>query len=228
MGASRRILALLALASVPAMAACQLVLGLNDYTEGPADSGGGLESGAPDASDGGFDSGALPDVFSSDVAWARWRMPNPSIPTDSGANYNSSTFTQIGVYTPDGSTASYPVFTDHLLADPEAGTSLQWIFPQDLSAMTQEKADAECAARGARLPSRIELVTLIDFSRDGGRQMPGLGGDGGLKPQRYWSRSPVRPFDGTLHFWTVSFSDGNPVAAGNANDDYFVACLRGK
>lgn len=229
MGVSRRVLGLVALASVPAIAACQLVLGLDEYTNGSND-GGGLESGAPDGGDGGIDAEALPDVFSKPVTWAHWRMPNPpGLPDDSGSTYNGATFVQLGAFTPDGGDASYSVFTDRLVAEPDAGTGLQWFFPPELNAAEKDEslAEAACAVRGGRLPTRIELVTLLDFTRAGERRMPGLE-NGAVGKRRYWTSSPVRPFEGSVRFWIVSFSPGEsrPVAASDDQDTY-IACVRG-
>ena len=228
MGVSRRLVALVALASVPAMAACQLVLGLDEYTKG-TDAGGVLEAGSPDGGEGGIDAEALPDVFSKPVTWAHWRMPNPpGLGGDSGSIYNGSTFVQLGTFAPDGGDASYSVYTDRLLAEPDAGTGLQWFFPPELTApSTEGVAEAACAQRGARLPTRIELVTLLDFSTPSERRMPGLLTNA-VGKKRYWTSSPVRPFEGSVRFWTVSFNanDNKPVAPSDDQEPTFTACVR--
>ena len=185
MAISRRVLVFVAM--VPMIAACQFVLGLNDYKPGDADAGGGL-----DASN---DALVLPETFAAKVSWAQWRMPNPVFDSGVDAKYNFGTL-QSG--TVDGGT----VFFDRYLAS-DGGTGLVWFVPKEATAATEAAAEAHCGTNG-RLPSRIELVTLLDFTATGPRVMAG-GSQPAFGP--YWTSSPDRPYraDSGVLYWTVTF-----------------------
>lgn len=232
MAASKRAFVALALALiVPAVTACQLVLGLDDYTTdggavNPGDAGLESDTSATDAN-------VVPEVFAQQVDWAAWRMPNPAFDSGTDAQYNfgkvALAFTEISEA---GSDATLGVYTDTYLGE-DAGTGIYWIFTPALSGTTTViAAETLCAARGGRLPSRIELVTLLDFTSLTERRMPGTSAF--LSSARYWTSSPVRPYasDAGVRYWTVSFDPSNstPVAPyqDGTNTAAEVVCVKGK
>lgn len=227
MAVSKR-LVLAALVLVPAAAACQLVLGLDEYS---ADGGvAGIDAAVDADGSDGSDGSVLPDVFAQKAEWAKWHMPNPSFtpqkPADAGpsdANYNFATFGSIGSTSNDSGT--YGVYSFNI--DVDAGR-IGWMLdpPITTTASTFAEASALCAARGGRLPTRIELVTLVDFARQGSDHFVLGGPDGGLLPQRYWSSSLVRPYnpDNGVRYWGVSFG-GNDLVTEAAQGDRVVCVV---
>lgn len=207
---------------VPTALACNSIIGLTDFekTQCPgarcADDAGPL----PDQLvDGGPDvvTDAAPDAKGADpVSWAKWPMPNygdggpglplPSPPLNAGAG----------------------IVTDSV-------TKLVWrstLVPGDFA-----EGDAEAACEALpngpwRAPKRIELVTLLDYSRPTFVDRTVFTD---LKNFRVWTTSavrrppppPVLPPDPDPKYWVVNFETGavEPLAGSNVAK---VLCLRAK
>jgi hypothetical protein len=191
-----------------ALVACNALTGLSDYervqcTGLVCDGGADPDVFAPDGSpDGGVDArvdaeGTLP------VSWAAWPMPN----YDAG---------------PETSTpVSY---------QPTAGgvfdgvTRLAWQDPIPPGSVNVTLADARRICSGEwRLPSRIELVTLLDLSQGGAKIHPTFAGAPGA---RHWTFSEVRPVDpANRRYWSVDFGNGGLAQLGQ-NETAAVRCVR--
>jgi hypothetical protein len=202
---------------VPTALACNSIIGLTDFekTQCPgarcADDGGPL----PDQLvDGGPDvvTDAPPDAKGADpVSWAKWPMPNygeagpglplPSKPLDAGAG----------------------IVTDSV-------TKLVWrstLVPGDFAAAEVEGACVPLPNGPWRAPKRIELVTLLDYSRPTFVDRTVFTD---LKNFRVWSTSAVRPIRGApdpQQTWVVNFETGavEPLANGSVAK---VLCVRAK
>jgi len=228
-----------------ALAACDALLGLGQFKDvscgadcgaDGGDGGGGIV--APDATgdvvtiadagfeadavgpfdappgDAGIPEGGWPSPTAHEL-WAHWPMPNPdaSIGDDGGPLPNPMAY-DAG---PDGGSA---VVYDEV-------TRLTW-FPQSMQAPTYEAAWGVCgdiAVQGAgpwRVPTRIELVSLIDFTQTpttiNGAVFPLVTHD------TYWTSSAVGGGDGSAGYWTVDFSNGFVNDEGAANN---VLCVSG-
>lgn len=108
----------------------------------------------------------------------------------------------------------------------QRATGLEWQREPGASPVTWEEAAAACAGSklaggGWRLPTRIELQGLVDYSRSGpaidSAAFPGTPG------AYFWSASPAlwnhdQP-------WAVSFADGDVDAFGEGGA-YRVRCVR--
>lgn len=162
-------------------------------------SGGGGGSGTAGtgtpAGQSGSSNGAGPDGGGKAVefAWADWPMPNPST-----------------------SGLPYPANYDLTVAAGVVGdtvTKLRWQQALDANAFSWADAQTYCAGLtlaggGWRLPSRIELLSIVDFTAPNPaidiRAFPGT-------PQaKFWSASPVA--DEAASAWAVDFGFGNGLA----------------
>jgi hypothetical protein len=242
MAGSRARIAGAAVGLVIAAAGCDTLLGLGQFknvacaidcpdvstqeTSGPeasvpeasgpdvVDSGdGGDSSDASAVADAVFfpdaiDEFAPPEAASPHEVWAHWAMPNPdaSIGPDSP------------VLLPNP--MAYDASADGRVLD--MVTLLTW---ESSSFATTDYAGAwrHCDTIGMRVPTRIDLVSLIDFTTSptiNGAVFPGTTG------ANYWTSSVVWTDagpDAALQFWSVSFDDGlvAPAAA------TFVRCVAG-
>jgi len=211
MAASRRLLVGLA-AVLPLAAACQLVLGLDRYEKVD----GGQDAGPDEllTSEAGGQDVTAPDVFSAPIQWAATRMPNPRFNVGaSDANFNF-----LDAYVVLDGAVSDPIF--NRIWSPGAS-----------AAGTFEAATAYCeaqtiAGKKGRLPTRIELVSLLDFTTSAGPSaLPGVF-DGGQIP-RMWTSSPVRPYNGnSVQYWVVDF-DGKQVVPSEFGKKYAALCTQG-
>jgi len=239
MAVSRRQAAVVVLGTISlALVACDTLLGLGQYDEvactshcdaGPE--GGGVPT--PDASDAavviesgsdaeaGADADAgvvtMPDsgwpVPTAHELWAHWPMPNPDA--------------SIG---PESSTPLPHPMTYTLAADGggvtayDAVTKLSW-WRQALSATTYDEAWTACAkvspGGGWRVPTRIELVSLIDFTRTPTIDTATFLDAGGAHT---WTSSAVASDGGPSEYWDVDFSTG---LAGYGNTPSQVLCVSG-
>jgi hypothetical protein len=189
--------------AMPLVVACNDLIGLSDYKRGEC-SGGGLcsDAGWGDSGphvDGSIDAGR--DVQSVDasgtkpVRWAQFVMPNYA--QDGGPGDNVPT------YNP----------TDGGLVD--SVTSLVWREPiaqNEKGPKSYEEAQKICAGVTTggrwRLPSRIELVTLLHLEPT---TKPKKIDDAfsSTEPTSYWTTSEVRPdVQGVRKHWTVDFANG--------------------
>lgn len=202
--------------------ACQQVLGLDRYdkVDASACSGTDCNEGGIDVItvEAGGDSGfELPDGAAEATSWAAWPMPNP--PYDAGAwdrdayplNFENA-----------GKTDAGPIV--------DKVTNLVWQSDGGSQAgfQTFEEAKAYCdgvteAGLKWRLPTRIELVTLLDNTADAGSYVePPFA----LKAGPYWTSSLVRPIKQIPpQFWDVDFSTAlvTPLAGSAAAH---VECVR--
>ena len=199
---TRRLLwALACSAAIPLVVACNGIIGLSDYTRGEC-SGGGvcgdggltdtlLGDGSPDVKiDAKTDaSGTLP------VSWAAWPMPN----YDAGTPIDNS---PMG-YDPIANQG----FEDRI-------TGLVWRHPMPTSELVSYQKALEICSGEWRLPSRIELVTLLDLGQSGAKIDPVFKVDAGTVQGAYWTFSEVRSVfrefgsDGERKHWVVDFGTG--------------------
>jgi hypothetical protein len=102
--------------------------------------------------------------------------------------------------------------------------------PAEAGAQTFEGAVKLCASikDGGpwRLPSRIELVTLLDLGQSGVRIDPLFSG---THQGVYWTSSEVRPFVGpNREYWAVDFSGGGVLAKrAETGGSAAVRCVKG-
>jgi hypothetical protein len=208
-------LAFAALAAVaPVVVACNSLIGLNDFEKGQCSAAMCTDDGAfPDVIiDGGFDvvqGDAQVDAKGADpVSWAKWPMPNYG---DSGPR-------------PPSLTLSGDFVTDNI-------TQLTWkatIVPGDYNATTAVSACLGLPGGPWRVPKRIELVTLLDYSHatpfvDGSKFKD-------LLNYKVWTSSPVRPADPAnpqQPYWIVNFDTG-AVESQRGDLSGKVLCVRAK
>jgi hypothetical protein len=198
--------------------ACNGILGISDYKRGEC-SGGGV------CTDGGFADGPVEDASTDDrpdvrladasgtkpVSWAQFVMPNYA--QDGGPGENIPTYAAT-----DGG------FVDSV-------SNLVWsepIAPADKGLKSYERAQTICASLGGgkwRLPSRIELVTLLDLSRSGVRVDPTFSSTEALQ---YWTSSEVRVVGGagSGEQWTVDFGAGGVGKQNAATGTGAVRCIK--
>jgi hypothetical protein len=219
-------------AAVFALAACDVLLGLGNYSDGDAmpdaheaqaeagmdgtadvyeasvdahaDADADAEAGVQ-ANDGGIDGPTLVQ------RWAQWPMPNPdaSIGGDSSVLL-PNTMWYDAAFAWDAADAGLTV-TDEV-------TQLVWQRDGSHPAATLADAQRYCAENGWRLPTRIELVSIIDFT-----QIPTIDGTAfpNTPKQAYWTSSIHPP---TGESWSVDFSDGT---VSHGASPIFVRCVSG-
>ncbi len=229
MAPSRRrlLFALGACATTSLLAACAGIIGLDEFHKGECPGAvceGGTDRFVPpppppppgDGGDGGGDAGP----GTPPVSWAQWPMPN----YDAGADVeNVPTYTVSG----DGLTATDSV------------TGLTWLLPATGASpnVTLAQADAFCKSQtaekgGWRLPTRIELVSLLEYGSTTGTLVaqPFAASTGS---ERHWTSSPERldKFGnvapaGMRRYWTVDFSSGD-VGLFGETQSIAVKCVKG-
>ncbi|HEV3190236.1 MAG TPA: DUF1566 domain-containing protein [Polyangiaceae bacterium] len=139
--------------------------------------------------------------------FANWPMPDPSTAgTDRSPTYD---------------TTSTDVVVDRL-------TQLTWQRNLEPKSYLWSDADAycRCLAVGGhddwRLPTRIELVSIVDFTKPSpaidSNAFPGTPGD------YFWTSSPL--IGNSSAFWYVYFFDGNTHST-DASSSYRVRCVSG-
>ena len=231
----RRPRAALAIASslgVVVLAACNGILGIDGFREsedgGSADSGGSDVIVGGDATvdgGGGVDGDATTGVDviqivlpegSAPATWARWKMPDR--------------------VTGSPNTPSYTLDNDGGVIDNVTG--LLWM-QGDITAASPTFADAKAACDKVpngpwRVPTRIELVSLLDHVTDAGAapQAPAIDSNYfKASKSQYWTASPVLPAPGVplatpVPFWLVDFTDGSLTTTSD-HDTQFVRCVKG-
>ncbi|MDP9151360.1 MAG: DUF1566 domain-containing protein [Myxococcota bacterium] len=156
--------------------------------------------------DASLDSGAPPPP----QVWAQWPMPNP----DATVGPDSSR--------PLPNQMAYDASVDGDVFDTVTG--LHWQV-DDQPAQDHASAVAVCAAMGPgwRVPARIELASLIDFTSTGGLTID-QASFAKTQGTSYWTSSAV-PRDGApTQWWTVSFATGLVDDSVSAQR---VRCVRG-
>ena len=169
----------------------------------------------PTADGGGFFPGGRPDALPpterpqcSDLAWACWPMPNPAA---------------AGLPNP----ARYDTRAADVVIDEV--TTLMWkkvAFEGMSDWATAKQLCADLVIRGFdgwRLPTRVELVSLVDFARTSpaidGDAFPGTAGN-------FWTSSPA-PGSGTpARAWQVSFAGGGATTIASETFMGGVRCVR--
>jgi hypothetical protein len=226
-----------------AAAGCDVLLGLGQFKDVPcafdcpeasveasvpdaSDSGVSGDSGdASDASDGdasdsadAFDGTLVPDALDEVVppepasphqTWAHWPMPNP----DAAIAPDSSTLLP--------NQMAYDAGADGSVFDTVTG--LTWAVGSQM-ASDYVGAYGYCQNIGMRLPTRIELVSLIDFTKT-----PAIDNSTfpGTQPSPYWTSSVVWADggpDAAVQYWSVSFNDGTVAPLTQA---MYVRCVVG-
>jgi hypothetical protein len=202
---------------LPFGVACNSLIGLSDFEKGQCagarcpDEGGLVDQLVVD---GGTDApvDAPPDVKGADpVSWAKWRMPNYG---DSGPGLPP--------------TAAPLVAAGGIVSDPTTGL----VWRSSPLPNSQKANDAEAACRKVtvdgpwRAPKRIELVTLLDYSKSKPFVDTTAFTDLGL--DTVVTTSEVRPFvptDPARQYWVVDFGAGTvePLPVGVAAK---VLCVR--
>jgi hypothetical protein len=139
--------------------------------------------------------------------WAEWPMPNPAS-------------------TSLGTPSSYSLATPGIVNDDVTG--LEWEQMPDVQARTWKEASAYCkglalASGGFRLPSRIELISLIDYTQ--GKVAIDAVAFPSAPQAEYWTASP---FAGVLSsVWTVNFAFGTGfVFSSDIQQVHLVRCVR--
>jgi hypothetical protein len=218
-GRRRLVLAATLALAAPVTIACNSLIGLSDFEKGQCagarcpDEGGLFDQ---LVNEGGTDAprDTGPDALGADpVSWAQWPMPN----------YN------------DGG-AGEPPSAPPLAAGGDGGlvidtiTNITWRSTLVPGTFKATAADPECrkiAVGGPwRAPKRIELVTLLDYSRsapfvDTSRFLD-------LSLDTVWSTSEVRPFaPDNPSYWVVNFGTGKVLPL-TANTPARVLCVLAK
>jgi hypothetical protein len=185
--------------ALPALVACNSIIGLSDFEKGQCagarctDDGGLPDQVVEGGTDGSRD--AAPDVRGADpVSWAQWVMPNYG-PNDAGLPISSPPLVANG----DGTV------TDTV-------TMLVWRSTLAPSDPTAGQVQGVCAAlpNGPwRAPKRIELVSLLDYSQ----KSPFIDRTKftDINNFRVWTTSEVRPFvvgKPDQAYWVVNFETG--------------------
>ncbi|MEH1123170.1 Lcl C-terminal domain-containing protein [Micromonospora sp. CPCC 206061] len=140
-------------------------------------------------------------------AWASWPMPNPK-----GTGLpNAASYTDLG----DGSVR------DNV-------TCLVWQKAYSAEKLTWSSAKSYCAGlsigdSGWRLPSRIELTSIMDFTRSG----PAIDTTAfkGLA-NFFWTGSPWAVAHDPPYAWVMNFYEGLASNAGNTTATYHARCVR--
>ena len=216
MARSRVVFAGLFAAGVVALA-CNTLTGLDGLraVDGTDASAFVPEAGSVDAADAAdaadvveasplsFDAEASVPIPPLTRRWARWPMPNP--PDGGGANPTVWSVDDSGIAT-----------------DPT--TPLRWqlrpiTVPLDGGAAFAQASCQSLPDAGTWLvPTRIELASLIDFTRVDAAIAPAFGAIPTDQP--YWTSSPVYNVPGA--YWSVDFSTGAVSAHGTPG---YVLCV---
>lgn len=244
MAPSRVVLALAAALAVSALA-CDALLGLGAYQEvdgdSGAESGAGSLDGSEDASDTSIttnpdasDASVASDADASDALpnfdgsvdglpltelWAQWTMPNPdasSAPTLDG----SPTLPNPMEYDAGADGGSSTVL--------DLRTGLTWTRDESPAALsTFDQAVGYCAnlpGSGWHVPTRIQLVSLIDFTQPPGSPTIDPNTFPSTQAQFHWTESQV-PVDASAPvYWVVDFGTGLVTHRGAGS--YYVRCVK--
>jgi hypothetical protein len=187
-----------------AIAGCRGVLGIKDLPEGEGDAGGDATANdsADESPDPGVD-GSVP----VDPAWATWRMPLDLIPNDYRA------------YDPRGS----------ILEDTVTRLLWQRAIPAENKSLSWGDADKACknleldGRKGWRLATRIELMSIMDFTRpiDG---HPFAKQFWDPEAACFWTASPNA--DGVSH-WLVHWERGQVGQSTKDSQECAAQCVIG-
>ena len=188
--------------ALPFGVACNSLIGLSDFEKGQCagarcpDEGGFIDQ-FVDGSVPDSPQDSAPDVKGTDpVSWAKWPMPNY---VEGGVGGGGQPFQSVPLEAGAG-----------IVTDPT--TKLVWhstLAPGDFSATDAQGACEKLPNGPWRAPKRIELVTLLDYSRATPFVDRTVFTD--LKNYKVWSTSAVRPFVAgkpDQAYWVVNFESG--------------------
>lgn len=216
----RRRTAVLALCAMAALAfACQAIVGLDRFSKvectKDCDAGPDAADSGPDAADSG--PGFEPSEASLAYRWAHWPMPNPKdAEVDANlAAYNANTTVPV-----EGGLAVEVVV--------DIFTGLTWTKQPSAGQLSFAEASSYCADiaratnRAFRLPTRIELVSILDYTQTGAPIDPDFGPT--LKGV-YWTQSvALGPNQSSV--WVVSFVAGGNAGIQPAADYAYARCVQ--
>lgn len=159
--------------------------------------------------DAGFDDAekASEDLEPVPHAWAEWPMPNP----DNKQAPNPQSYNSQG---------------KSLVVD--TVTQLTWEKTADDGSYTWAEAEEHCASLslgggGFRLPTRIELVSLVDYTQN--RPTIDAKAFPSTAAEKFWSASPFAGAENSA--WLVNFDFGTGfVFAGDVEEKHRVRCVR--
>jgi len=183
---------------------------------GPSDAPEGVDDGAFDggnAGDGSDGGGDTPPPI--DISWATWPMPNPPFQ----GSYSRS---------PTGlpNLQSYDYWTDPAVVY-DGVTGLLWQRDATDAMFTQLQAREQCAGLTLdgyddwRLPSRIELTSIIDYTTFRATLMD-LSAFPGAVTGIYWTNSPSQ---NPTVFWNIDFTTAIATTEFNSHV-HLVRCVR--
>lgn len=208
--------------------ACQAIVGLDRFSKVPGDAGpdaGDTGTPPPDAGDSG--PGFVPSEASIAYRWAHWPMPNPK---DGEVEAN------VAVYNPN---ATLPVdggLDGAILADGglaievvvDGITGLTWTKRQTPAPLGYAEANAYCediaraTSRAFRLPTRIELVSILDYTQAGAPIDPDFGT---TAKDVFWTQSvALGPNQSSV--WVVSFAAGGNAEIQAASATAYARCVQ--
>ena len=205
---------------------CETADGAQEATADVLDAGNPLDAG--DAGDGeasAVDSApeaqlgdAAGDAPSNVLRWAQWPMPNP----DAAIAPEASLLLPYTMGYDAGADGGSTTVLDLV-------TGLTW-WRTPLVAANIVAATNQCstvpAGTGWHVPTRIEIVSLIDFTQPSSNPTIDLSTFPGTLPQKFWTSSNV-PGDGGAYYWLVDFYDGLTVTAlGSSGAGSYVLCVR--
>jgi hypothetical protein len=206
---------------LPLLVACNSLIGLSDFEKGACAGGEPCgEGGLPDQlADGGPDAqeDVRTDVKGADpVSWAKWPMPNYG----------------------EGGAGAPP--RPPLLTSPDAGdvvtdnvTKLVWwsaLLPEVTSSEAADDACRKLTDGQWRAPKRIELVTLLDYSKTAAPYVDSTKFKGIINDV-VWTTSEVRPLAASRNeqlYWLVDFTNGSVLRQPSPSFKADVLCVRAK
>ena len=154
--------------------------------------------------------------FKAETAWARWRMPNPKDAKDPVTNANLPNQASYE-YTADSVTVRDTVTGLEWQRTPEA-RSFNWSDAQQYCAHLSLGGNADW-----RLPSRIELISLIDYTRTTPPMIDTAAFPSSPFSNYYWSSSVAQGTGDQTVAWGLY---GTTVSSLAMSQSYFVRCVR--
>ena len=181
--------------------ACDTLIGLDKFKKCGVDVACASDASDAEIDDAGDASDAfvISDAVSEASSWPQWRMDNTQTEVIQGAT--------------DASLQNFQP-ANGLIDDLVSNKKLKWI-PQLGSAVDIDHAAQFCAKNGGRLPTRIELATLLDSTRGKPPYIAKefdavLSPDGAPPPSPFvWSSSYNRPVEQPLHYWIADLGTGD-------------------
>jgi hypothetical protein len=189
------------------MVACEQIIGLDKFKKCDVDitcESDASDAAEVDANDAGDASDApfiLPDGASEASSWPQWRMDNTPAEVEGGA--------------PSASLASFTPSPPYLFDN--VSQKNFWCVPQIGKAANVTDAANFCASIQCRLPTRIELVTLLDSTQQQTKVFINPAFQQYIDGGSLWSSSYFRPIDGGIMFWFADLTSGDMLPSTPAN-----------